>query len=562
MKKIILPILALALLAGSTVRSMAKDDNAPDVGTKPVAVLSISSYGRIMSDIGFIGNLAGNPDLDKNLEDMIKLFTQGQGLKGLDRNRPWGVTLTTDGLSLQPLIFIPVDNLKDLLDALSGLIGDAQDSGNGVFELNVFGQKVFAKESKNKWAFISMSPESLAEVPKDPTKLLAGLDKDYDVALRLNVQNIPELYRSLAIDQLRMGVESGLDKMPKESDADYAARKKMVEGQIQALATAINEIDQLTLGWALDTTAKTTHIDLTLAAVAGSDFGKQLSQVKETTSDFTGFLAPDAAASLNVSAKIAKDNTEQIVAALQTVRAGALAHIDADDKLSDEATKKIAKEMVSEVFDAIQATIESGKIDAGATLNLSDKAMALVVGAYVADPNSLEDALKKFAKLAEKEPNFPGIKFDADKHGGVRFHTASLPVPKEEGISRILGDKLEVAVGIGSKSAYLALGTDSLKLCKQLIDKSKSDASKRVPPLQLNVSLTPIFQFAAAMQDRPEVNAMAEELAKSQGKDHVRLVVTPQPNAVMISLNAEEGVIRLLARAGRMATAGGLPGGQ
>ncbi len=561
MKKLVLPILALALLASLAMRSMAKDDNAQDVGNKPVAVLSISSYGRIMSDIGFIGNLAGNPDLDKNLEDMIKLFTQGQGLKGLDRNRPWGVTLTTDGLSLQPLIFLPVDNLKDLLDALSGLIGDAQEA-NGVFELNVFGQKIFAKETKTKWAFISMSPESLADVPKDPTKLLAGLDKEYDVALRLNVQNIPELYRSLAVDQLRMGVESGLDKMPNESDDDFAARKKMVEGQIQALTTAINEIDQLTLGWALDTSAKTTHIDLTLAAVAGSDFGKQLSQMKETTSEFAGFLVPEAAASLNVSAKMEKANTEQIVAALKTVRAGALTHIDADDKLSDEATKKIAKEMVGEVFDAIQATVESGKIDAGATLNLSDKVMALVVGAYVADPKSLEDALKKFAKLAEKEPNFPGIKFDADKHGGVRFHTASLPVPKEEGISRVLGDKLDVAVGIGSKSAYLALGTDSLKLCKQLIDKSKSDASKRVPPFQLNVSLTPIFKFAAAMQDRPEVTAMAEELAKSQGKDHVRLVVTPQPNAVTFSIKAEEGVIQLLARAGRMATAGGLPGGQ
>jgi hypothetical protein len=560
-KKIVLSILALALLASTAMRSMAKDDNAPDVGNKPVAVLSISSFGRIMSDIGFIGDLAGNPDLDKNLEDMVKLFTQGQGLKGLDRNRPWGITLTTDGLSLQPLIFLPVENLKELLDALSGLIGDAQEA-NGVFELNVFGQKIFAKETKTKWAFISMSPESLADVPKDPTKLLGGLDKDYDIALRLNVQNIPELYRSLAVDQLRMGVESGLDRMPNESDADYAARKKMVDSQIKALTDAINEIDQLTLGWALDTSAKTTHIDLTVAAVAGSDFGKQLSQVKETTSDFAGFLVPEAAASLNLSAKMAKDNTEQIVAALQTLRSHAQQHIEADKKLSDDATKKIAKEMVSEVFDAIQATVESGKIDAGATLNLSDKAMALVVGAYVADPNSLEAALKKFAKLAEKEPDFPGIKFDADKHGGVRFHTASLPVPKEEGISRVLGDKLDVAVGIGSKSAYLALGTDSLKLCKQLIDKSKSDASKRVPPFQLNVSLTPIFQFAAAMQDRPEVTAMAEELAKSQGKDHVRLVVTPQPNAVMLSLKAEEGVIRLLARAGRMATAGGLPGGQ
>ena len=85
-------------------------------------------------------------------------------------------------------------------------------------------------------------------MPKDPTKLFGGLDKSYDVAVRLYVQNVPELYRSLLIDQLRMGVEAGLDSRRSESDEAYAARKKMVETQIEALTKAINDVDQLTLG--------------------------------------------------------------------------------------------------------------------------------------------------------------------------------------------------------------------------------------------------------------------------------------------------------------------------
>ena len=68
-------------------------------------MLSIASYDRIMADIAMIGNLAGNPDLDKNLEGMLKLFTQGQGLNGLDQKRPWCITLTTDGISFQPLVY-------------------------------------------------------------------------------------------------------------------------------------------------------------------------------------------------------------------------------------------------------------------------------------------------------------------------------------------------------------------------------------------------------------------------------------------------------------------------
>ena len=120
--------------------------------------------------------------------------------------------------------------------------------------------------------------------------------------------------------------------------------------------------------------------------------------------------------------------------------------------------------MIGQVFDAIQSTLESGRIDAGATLNLSDKSMTLVGGAYVTEPKKLEDALKKFAKIMEKEPNFPGIKFNAAEYQGIRFHTTSIPVPKDEGISKVLGEKLDVAVGIGPKSVYLAVGNDSLTL--------------------------------------------------------------------------------------------------
>jgi hypothetical protein len=116
-------------------------------------------------------------------------------------------------------------------------------------------------------------------------------------------------------------------------------------------------------------------------------------------------------------------------------------------------------------------------------------------------------------------------------------------------------------VGIGPKSVYFALGSNSLALAKQLIDKSKAASSKQLPPFQLNVSLAPIFQFAAAMQEddehRKQVAAMADELAKSNGKDKVSLVVTPEKTSMTIRLEAQEGVLRLLANAGKMVTGAG-----
>lgn len=557
MKKLVLSLMALALVASQAVRSLAKDE-APAV--KPVAVLTIASYEKLMTDIAFIGNLAGSPDLDKNLEGMIQLFTQGQGFAGLDKKRPIGIALTTDGTQFQPLIVLPVENLKTLLEALAGLVGDAQDAGNGMFELNVFNQKIFVKEKKG-WAYLGMAPDALDSAPDDPAALFGGLEKSYDIAARLYVQNVPELYRSLIIDQLKLGVEAGLSRQPDEAEETYAGRKRIIETQMERLSKGINDLEQLTLGISLDTAAKEATLDIDVAAVAGSDTAKQLGQLQSGSSDFAGFLVPTAAASLNLTAKISKSDGEQLISGLNGLREQVIKHLESSEKLADDASKKLAKEMAGQAFDAIKATIESGKIDAGATLNVGDKTMALVVGAYVSDPKALEEALKKFVKLSEKEPNFPGVKFDAATHAGVRFHTTSIPVPESENISKVLGDKLDVAVGIGEKSIYLALGTDSLKLCQTLIDKSKAEAGKQLPPVQLNVSLGPILQFASALQDNPAVAEMAKGLAKAQGKDHVFVTVTPQPNAVRIRVKAEEGVLQLLGDAFKNAQASGaLPG--
>ena len=92
----------------------------------------------------------------------------------------------------------------------------------------------------------------------------------------------------------------------------------------------------------------------------------------------------------------------------------------------------------------------------------------------------MEGLLRKVAELAKDEPEFPGIKFNADTHANVRFHTLKLPVPADAGedVRNLLGDELEVAIGTGDKSFYLAFGKDSVGTLKKVIDQSAADAQK------------------------------------------------------------------------------------
>jgi hypothetical protein len=557
-KNFFLSLLAVALVAGSLLECSAKED-APVLvpGNKPVAIISFASYERLMADLALIGDMAGMEDLDKNIEGAIELFTQGEGLAGLDKTRPFGIILATDGTQFQPLFVLPVTNLKLLLESLAGLLGDAVDAGDGILELSIFDQKIVVKE-KNGYAFMAAAPEALVDLPQDPAKLFGGLDKSYDIGARLYLQNLPQEYRSLLVDSLRGGVEAGLARQPDETDEAYDARKKLVTDQIDSISATISEFDQLTLGVGLDTKARSARAELVMTALPNTDSGKLMSQIKATPSAFAGFLLPDAAASLNISAKVGKESSGLIAGAFQSFRTAAFERIDAEGRLPNPASKKVAKELIGELLDAMQTTLGTGKIDVGAALTLSENSLALAAGAYISDPKALEESLKKFAKSTADDKDIPGIKFNAETYAGVQFHTTQLPVPQDGPVAKALGEKLDVAFGIGPKSVYLALGADGLKLCKTAIDRSKSDAGQPAPPMRLNVALAPIFKFAAALSDQPNVTAQAEDLAKSSGKDQVHVTVSPEGLTTTIRIEAQEGVLKMLGSAFQQA--GGLEG--
>jgi hypothetical protein len=198
-------------------------------------------------------------------------------------------------------------------------------------------------------------------------------------------------------------------------------------------------------------------------------------------------------------------------------------------------------------------------MDVAGSMAMDEKTMALIAGVYVAEPAKLETALRKFVDLAKKEKDFPGINYDADKYDDVRFHTMTVPVPEKEPISRILDGKLDIALGFGSKSVYLALGTDSLKRLKAAIDGSKEQTDRKVAPMAIGVSLAKIFEFASAIDPQPMLKTMSQELAKADGKDHVTLIARPIEDGVNYQFLVEEGVLRLLGKASRMATGGPAP---
>ncbi len=482
----------------------------------------------------------------------MKLFTQGQGVKGLDTKRPWGVVLNTDGVQFQPVAFLPVVSLKQLLTSLAPVIGEAKANGD-VFEVRKNNRSLFLKEVRG-WAFVAQSPDGLQNLPKDPAGLIGKLTGMYDLAVQIKVQNIPEMYRELAIGQLKAGVQSGVEKDDDETQEAFDARKKMIETQIDALVEAINETDQLTIGWKLDGETASTFLDLQITAISGSKIAKEIALKSQATSAFTGFLSPDAALAATLSAKVTPAEQANRISELDVLKTNLQKKIEDTDKIDDD-DKDLAKQTAGDLIDVLKKTISSGKTDAGVAVTLGDT-LSLVAGFYVSDPPAVEKLFKRLKDAAKKETDKAAFK--DEQFGGVSFHTITMPLSDNKKAAEILGDDLEVTLGIGTQTVYLAIGEKSLDTLKGLLGTTAAKENKPSPPFQVTADLSSILKFVDENTDAPEDFGKLVEVAKKwEGKDHIRLRAIPDQNGMTYHLELEEGVLRVLGKAGKTQAGGG-----
>lgn len=528
-----------------------------------VAVISLSGYDALKADLGFIGRLSGNPEMANQLEAMLNLFTRNQGLAGLDKAKPWGAVVRFQDGQPMPLTFVPVTDLQQLLGVLSNFNIIPQER-NGLHVIEQEGQTLFIKE-QNGWAFVSNSEQGLAELPENPIEALNGLHEQYDFAVRLYIQNIPEQFRAMASAALQGGLQQGLrEPLPGEEDAQFELRVKLAERQGQSVQQFLEQADHLTVGFAIDPELQKAYLDFNLTALPGTELAQQAAAQSDVQSDLNGFQLSEAAVAMHVASVAGEKEIQDVEPLIESARQRAMSAIDEESELPDQAAKDIVKSAVNDVLDVALATLKAGKIDFGATVKLEPNALGFVGGGVVADGPKLEGALKKLAKLAETEPNFPGVTWDAETHQGVRFHTMSLPVPEDEQDARqFLGDQLDVVIGISDSRFFVALGKESAALLKSVLDQSQAEGSKVVNPLTVTVSALKIAQFVAAQPDAEPAAAMvAQMLAASEGRDHLIIAGKAVPNGVSYRVEIEEGLLKAIAQAGTLVQGQAGPGGE
>ncbi len=233
MKKYLpLAVVAVVLLSLLSVAVVPAAAASP----KPLVVLSLSSHNDVADSIAPLGEVAETPDLPTSLSSLLKLYAEGEGLAGLDPARPWGAVVQL-GSGLSSYAFVPVTDAERLSWELYSYIRSTEPVGDEIYEVvgTEPGKKLYVKPTAD-WLFVSDRPDVLKTVPTDPGELLGGLNKQYDIALRFELNNVPSEHGEKLLQML-------------DRQLGPVLRKVASEEALEVIGHAAFALQHVTLGW-------------------------------------------------------------------------------------------------------------------------------------------------------------------------------------------------------------------------------------------------------------------------------------------------------------------------
>lgn len=527
---------------------------------KPLGVVALSSYDELMADIDFLGSLGDQVGMSQQLDMMINMFTQNKGLVGFDKTQPIGVIVQISEAteSFGGAVCLPVTDMEGLLGVLAPFGVKGADRGDGVYEVDANGQTVYAR-TQGGWAFLAPMEQMLESLPANPGQTISDLNQDYDLGIKLNVQNIPAAYREQFAEMFSQAAQQGLQQEAGESDEDFAERRAAFEAQLDQAKRQFEEMDTATVGLTIDREQQRAFLDILYTALPGTQLAEQIAANVDSRTNFAGFFQPDSAMMASFASKVSESDVAQIDQQLAGARQQIYRAIEDESELSSDESKQLMREAIDDFIDAVTETLKDGVMDGGAVLNLNADALTFVAGGVVTDTSKVEDGLKKLVEVSDKEGlGLPPVNWNSQSYGDLSFHTMSHPTEDDDqGAQQLFGDAVEVAVGIGEKSVYFAAGRNWLDAVKKVVDDSQANPNKSVPPMEMTVSLAPICKAAAELvdvDDRANIQMIADMLYdEAPGRDKLRVTSTCTEEMVKVRFELEEGVLRAIGLAANQA---------
>lgn len=527
-------LLSLLMLVSPAVDAL----RAQSVFEKPMAVVTIGKLEKVQPDIIYLMRAVGSPQIGGFVNIMVDQYS-----RGLDRERPAGVLVAMQGETPAVVAYLPLENFDDFLESLQPF-GEPDDLGDGKYAMEVGANTVFAMKTE-KWLYVGMDEGVLEGLPADPTTLVPASEESYEVSARFIVKNVPEELKTMLMDQLSNSLEQAMElQAENQTEEQQKQAEEAAEQTMAQMEKSIAEMDEVLVGWNIDSSSKKTYMDFGIQALEGSDMAADMLKQQEMTTEFPGLAVENAAATLRIGTSIAEKDAAQAVSSLDAAKAQALTQVDENEEIPDGQAKEVAKAVIEKMFGLLSKTVKEGVFDGGAAVLVDGDKLRTVMGGRIADGEQLATDLKSIFEEVKGNPEVPNIKFDASIYKGVTFHTLALPIPDEGKAQQVLGTELPIVIGTGKKSFFIAVGDGSEALLKSVLDVNESKGMTKVTPFEFVVQVGQLLRYAQSIESNPILDLAVEGIADYAGKDHVMLQSRSAPRGMVYRFTIEEGVLR------------------
>lgn len=407
---------------------------------KPAATLVVRSGKHVLDRVDFIVSQFDVPKL------MIKPFRKTflEFLAGIDGDRPVGAFAFCEEDNDYPEIMICFP-IKDFLEFKASLTDHTFIETEWGLTIDVEHDGTYFVKHTEEFVFASKNKDLFDRLPENPNSVFTELIKEDLVCFHVDANQIPLDWK----ERFWVGMKTGIRQSQANIDIDHT---------IEQAKDLVFGTDQFELRLNIDKATKRITLNSKLTGVDGSSLASN-SEINrnQKPSRFSGFRFDKAAFNFHACSDTLtediKQMSEQVKATLEQASPNAFAEMTT---------------FQNKFFELGQSTLDSGRIDFGATVALKGGKPNFAMGMQVPD----EKKVLELIELAKKDNReFVVLSDEVSTHRSVEFIELTFP-KKTRDFDKTLGPNAKAFVGIGDQAVYFAVGENALELVKRCIDKS------------------------------------------------------------------------------------------
>lgn len=549
----------------------------------------VASSDELVNDLKFIVvDLAKeNKAWEESVFPNIDVF-----LFGVDKTQPVGADLIFDpDAGRRSNIHVPIANRREFLEDnlnATDITTRPVPGDKNLYKLdNVYKGFLRFVEAKDEPMYGTITAKQ-AEVPKEMPSPKGKLDSLFkngsDAAARWIATPATAEAREKGFAKIKSELLAAIEKRPNETKAAYDLRRMTVEQQSERLSRLLTNSAELTASWQTDTKARKFSGSTRLVGLPDSPVAKDIASIGTETSLFAKVPASDTAVLTGrILSPINEKYREEQTTLYKTWLVAWSESIDRKEGPTPD--QKAARKQVAENFvNTLIGSMSLGWLDAYLEMQPSDNGLyTALMAARVQDSATILPILEALPKVEAGWTN----ELNAFEEHGVQVHRLNLKAKLPASLKQFFGETGDLLVGTGDRTVWLAGGPDAESRLKALIAATASPdaAAPTVDAVSLKMHMHPALKFINALLEDEEIELVRSldqsRLLKNSkpgdrkgrnegdkkvsrdalrnfkwqekaiaslagGNDTVSLRIHKEGDALLGSLNVEEGVMRAI----------------